>query len=88
MSSNDVFFGRMNDPSSFPFLKGHCGAETARLAKGKSIVALLSISAGEIMENIHDLPVGHIHCSMLAVSAFYKAVADYLLKTETAAICR
>lgn len=84
MSSNDVFFGRMNDPSSFPFLKGHCGAETARLAKGKSIVALLSISAGEIMENI----AGHIHCSMLAVSAFYKVVADYLLKTETAAICR
>jgi NifU-like protein involved in Fe-S cluster formation len=40
------------------------------------------------MKNIPDLPADHIHCSILAVSAFYKAVADYLLKTETAAICR
>lgn len=119
MSSNDEYFGRMNDPSSFSFLKGPCGdemefylviddnkisdikyytegcgytklcgAETARLAKGKSIGEVLSISAGEIMKNIPDLPADHIHCSMLAVSTFYKAVADYLLKTETAAICR
>lgn len=111
MNSNDEYFGRMNDPSSFYFLKGPCGdkiefylsidgnkisdikyytegciytklcgEETSRLAKGRNIRDALSISSGEVANNIPDLPKDHIHCSILAVSAFYGAAADYLLK--------
>ncbi|MGE4384983.1 MAG: iron-sulfur cluster assembly scaffold protein [Endomicrobiaceae bacterium] len=112
MNFNDEYFGRMNDPSAFSFLKGPCGdeiefylavennkitdvkyytegcgytklcgSETSRLAKGRNIGDALSISSAEVMNNIKNLPEDHMHCSILAVSAFYGAVADYLLKS-------
>ena len=56
-----------------------CGAITAYLAKNKSIEEALKISAGEVMEKVTNLPQNHRHCSILAVSTFYRAVADYLL---------
>lgn len=59
-----------------------CAAMTAYLAKGKSIEEALKISAGEVMEKITDLPENHRHCSILAVSTFYRAVADYLLAKQ------
>jgi len=56
-----------------------CGAMTAFLAQGKTIEEALKISAGEVMASITDLPKDHRHCSILAVSTFYRAIADYLL---------
>jgi len=57
-----------------------CGAMVAWLALGKSISAALNISAGEVMRRLKGLPKDHLHCAILAVSAFYRAIADYLLK--------
>ncbi len=40
----------------------------------------MKISAGEVMEKLGGLPDDHHHCAILAVSTFYKALADYMLK--------
>ena len=57
-----------------------CAGMAAYLAKGKTIEEALSISAGEVKENIKNLPEDHLHCTILAVSTLYRAIADYLLK--------
>ncbi len=57
-----------------------CGARLARLAKGKTIKEALSISAGEVLEDLKEFPDDHLHCSILAVSTLYRAIADYLLQ--------
>jgi nitrogen fixation NifU-like protein len=57
-----------------------CGARLARLAKGKTIKEALSISAGKVLEDLKGLPEDHLHCSILAVSTLYRAIADYLLQ--------
>lgn len=57
-----------------------CAAMTARLARGKTINEALSISAGEVIKKLKVLPEDHLHCSILAVSTLYRAIADYLLR--------
>ena len=58
-----------------------CGAMTARLALNKSVSEALYISPGDVMSRLKGLPDDHLHCSILAVSTFYRAIADYLLKS-------
>ena len=57
-----------------------CAEMAAHLAYGKTIDEALSISAGEVIKNLKGLPEDHLHCSILAVSTLYRAIADYLLK--------
>lgn len=57
-----------------------CAAMTAHLALGKTPDEVLSISAGDVIEKLKGLPEGHLHCSILAVSTLYRAMADYLLR--------
>ncbi|MFC1808360.1 iron-sulfur cluster assembly scaffold protein [Candidatus Omnitrophota bacterium] len=57
-----------------------CGSLTAQLVLGKSINEALGISPKEVVESLDGLPDNHCHCSILAVSTLYKAIADYLLK--------
>ncbi len=57
-----------------------CAAMAAYLAYGKTIKEALSISAGEVIKRLKGLPEDHLHCSILAVSTLYRAIADYLLK--------
>jgi nitrogen fixation NifU-like protein len=57
-----------------------CAAMTASLARGKTIKEALSISAGEVIQKLKGLPEDHLHCSILAVSTLYRAIADYLLR--------
>jgi len=57
-----------------------CAAMVARLAFNKTIQEALLISAGEIIEILKSLPEDHLHCSILAVSTLYRAIADYLLR--------
>ncbi len=57
-----------------------CATMTAQLAYGKTLSEALSISAGEVIKNLAELPEEHLHCSILAVSTLYRAIADYLLK--------
>ena len=57
-----------------------CGSVTASLALGKNIYEVLEISPGRVIKLLNGLPQDHCHCSILAVSTLYKAIADYLLK--------
>ena len=57
-----------------------CGEITARLAKGRSIDSALAISPKEVKDILKELPADHSHCTILAVSTLYRAIADYLLQ--------
>ena len=56
------------------------GYAVAHRAKGQSITDALSISPGEIIRSGECEPESGRHCAILAVTTFYRAVADYLLK--------
>jgi nitrogen fixation NifU-like protein len=53
---------------------------TAKLVEGKTIKDALLVSAGDVIRNLKGLPEDHLHCSILAVSTLYRAIADHLLK--------
>lgn len=57
-----------------------CGEVAARQAEGISINEALAISPKHIMDILGELPQDHKHCSILAVSTLYRAIADYLLR--------
>lgn len=57
-----------------------CGNAVARRAKGRKVTDALSISAGEIIRSGECEPSAGRHCAILAVTTFYRAIADYLLK--------
>jgi len=59
-----------------------CGSVTAALALGMSIDEVLGIAPKQVIDALNGLPKDHCHCSILAVSTLYKAIADYLLKKE------
>lgn len=56
-----------------------CGQAVARRAKGRSITDALSISAGELVRSGECESEEGRHCAILAVTTFYRAVADFLL---------
>ena len=57
-----------------------CAATAASLALNKTVHDALFISAGAVIERLPELPKEHLHCSILAVTALYRAIADYLLQ--------
>jgi len=57
-----------------------CGHAVARLARGRKVTDALSISAGEIIRSGECEPEEGRHCAILAVTTFYRTMADYLLK--------
>jgi len=57
-----------------------CGRAVARRSKGRNVTDALSISAGEIIRSGECDPESGRHCAILAVTTFYRAIADYLLK--------
>jgi len=57
-----------------------CADATAELVEGKNIEEALGISPRQVKNILQDLPEDHSHCTILAVSALYRAIADYLLK--------
>ena len=57
-----------------------CSRAVARRAKGKNVTDALSISAGEIIRSGECNPESGRHCAILAVSTFYRAIANYLLQ--------
>jgi nitrogen fixation NifU-like protein len=56
-----------------------CGLAVARRAKGRNVTDALSISAGEIIRSGECESEEGRHCAILAVTTFYRAIADYLL---------
>ena len=57
-----------------------CGRSVAKRVIGRSVFDALAINPKEIIDTETDLPKENRHCAILAVSAMYRAVADYLLK--------
>jgi len=57
-----------------------CGLMVAYLVHNKTVNEALTISAGEVIKKLKNLSFEHQHCSILAVSTLYRAIADYLLK--------
>lgn len=58
---------------------GACGHAVAKRAKGRRIVDALSINPAEIIRSGECQPEAGRHCAILAVSALYRAIADYFL---------
>ncbi len=65
-----------------------CGAAIAtssivtELVKNKNIDEALKLSNKAVAEALGGLPAAKMHCSVLAVDALKKAVADYRQKTQ------
>jgi len=59
-----------------------CGAATAALAKGKTIMEALDLSPAIVIKLLAGLSEDHLHCSILAVNTLHSAVADYLLRVQ------
>jgi len=59
-----------------------CGAAVAFTADGLSLSEAMFISPGYILKMIGPVPADHKHCPLLAATSFYRAVGEYLLKTE------
>jgi len=57
-----------------------CGNAVASEAEGKSINDALKISPAQILSIVNKLPEHHYHCTILAVSTLYKAIAKYFLQ--------
>lgn len=57
-----------------------CAAMATKLADGKSLQEALEISVAQVITRLKRLPLEHLHCSILAVSTLYRAIANYLLK--------
>ncbi len=56
-----------------------CGAAVADWVCGRPLLAALNLSAGMVTARLPALSAAHRHCPILAVSAFYRAAAEYLL---------
>lgn len=57
-----------------------CGETTADLVEGKTLDEALAISPKQVKDKLPGLPLDHSHCSILAVTTLFRAIADYLLK--------
>ena len=56
-----------------------CGSAVTELIQNKNVDEALSISAKDVITKLNGLPEENLHCSILAVSTLYKALANYLL---------
>jgi nitrogen fixation NifU-like protein len=52
------------------------------LAKGKTLEEAMEIEREEIVKSLGGLPPVKIHCSVLAASALFEAIYDYLKKKK------
>ena len=57
-----------------------CSHLTCELALGKSVDEVLGISAKDVFDKFYGLPKESGHCSILSVSALYRAIANYMFK--------
>jgi nitrogen fixation protein NifU and related proteins len=57
-----------------------CGNAVACEAEDKKVIDALEINPKQILSIVSNLPEHHYHCTILAVSTLYKAIAEYLLK--------
>lgn len=56
-----------------------CGSALTCIAKGLTMDAILKLSPADVIEELDGIP--EKHCSILAISALFRAVGDYMLKS-------
>ena len=56
-----------------------CGLAVAKRAKGRKVLDALAINPKEIIDENKSLTETGRHCAILATTALYRAIADYLL---------
>ena len=59
-----------------------CGSMATDLARYKTIVQAMKLSAMEIAEALEDLPEGNLHCAELAVETLRSALKDLLVMQQ------
>ena len=57
-----------------------CGRAAAERATGKLVMDALAINPRDIIDSLPNITEGGRHCAILAVSALYRAIADFLMK--------
>ena len=57
-----------------------CGRVAAQRATGKLVMDALAVSPREIIESLPAMSESGRHCAILAASALYRAIADYLMR--------
>lgn len=57
------------------------GNTVADIAKNRKVMDALNINPKVVITHLKDLPEDGRHCAILATITFYKAIADYLLKS-------
>lgn len=57
-----------------------CGAAVSFYVDGRPLSEAFFISPGLILRTLGQVPEDHKHCAILASTAFYRALADYLIK--------
>jgi nitrogen fixation protein NifU and related proteins len=63
-----------------------CGSAATFLAKDETLMDALRISPARIMDLMYGMEGVELHCSILATSALFRAIADYILKINGEAI--
>jgi len=58
-----------------------CGLTVAAYVQNKPVVEALSLSAGQLLDVLPQLPPEHRHCAILAVSTLYRAIGQYWVET-------
>jgi nitrogen fixation NifU-like protein len=57
-----------------------CGAITAFYADQRTLSEAFFVSPGLILKTLGQVPEDHKHCAILASTAFFRALADYLVR--------
>mgnify|MGYP001183595465 FL=1 len=57
-----------------------CGAIVSFYADGRPLAEAFFVSPGLIVKTMGGVPDDHKHCPVLAATAFYRALGDYLTK--------
>ena len=55
-----------------------CGSFAAEMARGKTLEAILDITAESILSVVGGLPEDHVHCAFLAAAVLHAAVDDLM----------
>ena len=54
-----------------------CGHAVAQHVQGKTMREAITLSAGQILAELPDLPQSNQHCAILAVSSLYRTIGQY-----------
>ena len=56
-----------------------CGAFVAEWIEGVTISEALTLSPGQVIKYLKDIPEDHHHCAVLVIMTLYKALGEYML---------